>query len=177
MKTRMIYRFSGIENAFNPFNKILLVCLLLLGSFSAGAQSVTELTGFLTGQKSSDDPAVVSAAEHLETLLNESKPTVFVSAEITTMDETPPVRAHVKATAVGKLSLENPLFNEVELITIRLKKSTDMNFVLDLLRVTGFPLLKYVYFLCEFPASPDDLNKLFIAKPGITVLYKISLAS
>lgn len=158
-------------------NLSMLIILTILTSTSLQAQSIMEFSSYLEQAKSSTDPLVVSNIAHLESLINDLQPTVFVGNEIKSNGTSQPVCAEVKSTDVEKLSAENSLFNQVELITIVLNSPADLNFILDLSKLNSFINLKYVYFLCEFDCKIEETQKLYLPKTGITVLYKVSIPS
>jgi hypothetical protein len=105
------------------------------------------------------------------------QPTVYVGNTIVSNSDAPPLCADVTAGFVSQLGAGNSLFGQVELITVKLKSAEDQNFVLNLTKIPGFTNLKYVYFLCEYNCAAADLEKLFLPKTGITVLFKISIGS
>ncbi|MFA5974411.1 MAG: hypothetical protein WC780_18825 [Lentimicrobiaceae bacterium] len=155
---------------------LIMVFLIVLTSVSLNAQGIIELKSYLEKTKTSPDPALVSKAKHLESLVTELQPTVYLSNSIVT-GNTKAKCAEVKASAIDQLSSDNSLFNDIELITIRLESPADMGFVLDLSKLNGFTKLKYIYFLCEFDGDAKELQKLFIPTAGITVLYMVSIPS
>jgi hypothetical protein len=157
--------------------RVYLIILILGASVSIHAQEVIELSDYLDLRNTSTDSATVANAGRLEILLKDIQSTVYIGSTIQAQGETAPVRADVKAGSVAQLTLTDPLFSQVEIITIRLRNSADLNFVLDFAKLIGFPNLKYVYFLCEFECQIEDIQKLFLANIGITVVYQVSIAS
>jgi len=157
--------------------KLSMVVIILLTAASLHAQVIMELNDWLEQSKSSADPVMVSDAIHLEKLIKELQPTVYIANTVIPNSGKQPVCANAKPGYVDQLSLENPLFSNVELLTIRLKSQADLNFILDLDKLTGFTNLKYVYFICEMNCNIEDVQKLFLPKSGITVFYKVSIPS
>ena len=168
---------TTIMNFSSFLNKLFIILFIVLTSSGLRAQVVMELNSFIEQLKASADPVLVANLNHLESLIKDVQPTVYVCNTITAKGEIQPVCANVKAGSINQMIVENPLFNQVELITIRLQSPDDLNFVLDLPKLTGFTNLKYVYFLCEFNSGIEDVQKLFIPKIGITVFYKVSIPS
>lgn len=154
-----------------------MVFIIVMTCATLHAQDLTELNGYLEQLKSSADPAEVTDALHLESLVSDFQPIIYVGKSIVAHNEKQPVCAEAKSGSTDGLTTENPLFSQVELITIRLQSASEMNFVLDLSKLISFTNLKYVCFLCEFNCEIEDVQKLFIAKTGITVTYKISIPS
>jgi hypothetical protein len=161
----------------NFFKRSAFVLAILISAANLQAQTLLELNSYIDQLRSSSDAASIVTANHLNSLLLGSQPTVNISSSITTSGDTPPLCANVKTSGVAKLSTPNALFTSVELITIRLRNPSDLNFLLDLPRLSGFPAAKHILFLCEFECNPASLQSLFVPKNGIVVLYKISLVS
>lgn len=158
-------------------NKLHLILLFVLFSASLFAQNVQELNSFLAEAKKTNDPAIMSEAKHLESLIRDLQPTVYINNMSIENNEAQPVCAEVDASSVDQLSLQNELFIKVEIITIRLQSPSDLDFILDLSILTGFTNLKFVVFLCEFECTDKDIDKIFLTKSGITVFYKVSIPS
>jgi|APIni6443716594_1056825.scaffolds.fasta_scaffold34557_2 flagellar basal body-associated protein FliL len=154
-----------------------LVIFIILASAGLKAQSIMELGSYMKQAQSSSDPVVVASAEYLESLIKEIQPTVYISSNITSNGESKPVCAEVKANDIKKLSIENSVFNQVELLTIVIYNPADLNFILDLSELKSFTNLKYVYFLCEFNCKIKQVQKLYIPKTGIVVFYNVSIPS
>jgi hypothetical protein len=154
-----------------------LVILFVLTSYCLQAQNILELNAMLATSKASTDAAVVANSAHLESLINDLQPTVYIGTSVKSNGGAQPVCAEIKAADIQKLKTENSLFSQVELITILVNKTSDMNFVLDLAEISSFTNLKYVYFLVEFDCTIKELQKLYVPKTGITVMYKVSIPS
>ena len=157
--------------------KLFLMLLIILASATLYAQVAVELNSYLKQLNASADPVLVDNAVHLESLIKEKHPGVYIRKAQITSGEANPVCVNVNAGYVDALKTMNQLSGKIELITIRLRSSADLNFILDLPNLIGFQKLKYVYFLFEFNAGIEETQKLFIPKPGITVLYKVSVPS
>jgi len=139
---------------------------------------VSELKSKLTELNASGDSVMIKEATTIESLIYTIQPTLYIQQGVQkTFDQTPPVRINMDAQSVNKLSDTNPLFGQVELITIKIDSPTDLNISLNLSALPGFINLKYVYFLCSFNCSPEDITKLFTPNPGVTVFYIVSLPS
>jgi hypothetical protein len=162
---------------FSVLKKLSMALIILLISATLHAQVVMELKSYIEQMKASADPAAASNAAHLEKLVKDIQPTVYINNTIVANGELQPVCANVKSASIDQLRSDNPLFSGVELIRIRLNSPADLNFILDLSNLPGFTKLKYVYFLCEFKCGIEDIQKLFIPKSGITVIYMVSIPS
>ncbi len=154
-----------------------MVFIIVMTYTAINAQEINEINGYLKQMKTSANAGIISDALHLESLVRDFQPTIYVGKSIVAHTETRPVCAEAKSGSIDGLTTENPLFSQVELITIRLQSASEMNFVLDLSKLISFTNLKYVCFLCEFNCEIEDVQKLFIPKTGITVTYKVSIPS
>ncbi|MEI6680303.1 MAG: hypothetical protein WCL21_16965 [Mariniphaga sp.] len=157
--------------------KLLMVFIIVMSCTAINAQEIYEINGYLKQMKTSADVGIISDALHLESLVRDFQPTIYVGKSIVAHNEKQPVCAEAKSGSIDGLSAENPLFSRVELITIRLQNASDMNFVLDLSKLISFTNLKYVCLLCEFNCGIEDVRKLFIPKTGVIFIYKVSIPS
>jgi hypothetical protein len=168
-------RRKSFDIPLSSLIKLILVLMIIISRISLNAQDVVELDVFLARNNASHDPAIDANTKHLESLLKEVQPTIFVSANEITSSGANPLCVEVEASAINQLYLGNSLFSRVEVMIIRLKDPADLNFKLDLTKLSGFLSLKYVYFLCEFECRSEEIQKLITPKAGITTLYKVSI--
>jgi hypothetical protein len=168
---------ASATKSVSVLKKFSIILLLLVSSAGLHAQDIVLLDSFLEEMKASQDTALSNNAIHLESLLTGLQSTVYVGSSIKAGDETPPVCANVRAGSVSMLTQTNQLFNEVELIVIKLRTPQDLNFKLDPSKLTSFVKLKYVVFLCEFECSLEETQNLFHPKNGISFFHKVSIAS
>jgi hypothetical protein len=154
---------------------ILFVALSCINSFG---QAPVELGLMLTQMTESNDSVLIKEASHIKSLVIDLHPTVYVGDVVKASGESLPVRADVKAGAVSKLSIENALFERVELITIRINSIADLSASLDLSAIQGFTSLKYVRILCSFEFDAEQLDAIVTGNTtGIKVFYSISIPS
>jgi hypothetical protein len=158
--------------------KIVLVFLILFAVLGLQAQSLRELNKMLADMRVSGIDSVVAEAAHIQGLVSEAQPTVYIGNMLKANDEMPPVRADVTAASISMLSIENALYEQVELITIRLKNPADLSAKLDLSSIQGFTALKYVRILCSFECTPEQLIPVVTGiTAGVKVFYSISIPS
>lgn len=176
---------------FNPLNtckskfpdnvkvKVLILLLFIVSSnFQSFGQTVYELSSKLSEMNGSGDTTLIKEAAHIKTLVTDLQPTVYVADFVKTSNELVPLRADVQAGAVAKLNIQNPLFEQVELITIRINSSADLATILDLSLIQGFTNLKYVRVLCSFECAAEQISPIVTGNTlGIKVFYSISIPS
>lgn len=155
--------------------KLFILLIILVSSVSIQAQAIVELNSYFEQRRASGNSLMVNEAAHLESLVNDVLPTIYIGNTIISNGETQPLCVNLKAGSVDRIRSVNPLFRKVELITIQLTSPADLNFILDLPNLSGFANLKYIYFLCELRIGAEDLEKLFLPKNGIAVFYKVSI--
>jgi hypothetical protein len=154
-----------------------IVLLILLISACMQAQDIRELNEYLEQAKKSTDHFDVEYANHIESLVNDLQPRVYISNTKIQSDEQQPVCAEIKADAIDQLYQMNPTFAQVEFITIMIYNPEELNFILDISKLIGFTNLKTILFVCEFNIETKDVQKLYSSKLGINVFYKVSIPS
>jgi len=154
---------------------ILLLFIVSVSYYSYG-QTVFELGSKLAEMKGSSDTTLIREAARIESLVYHLQPTIYIEENVLkAYGETPAVRVRVDAQSVGKLLESNPLFSQVELITITINSPADLNFSLNLTSLPGFTKLKYIHFLCSFNCAPESFINLYIPNPQVTVFYVVSI--
>ncbi|MBP0902302.1 hypothetical protein ACFSKN_01630 [Mariniflexile gromovii] len=71
----------------------------------------------------------------------------------------------------------NSAFNDIELITITLKKVEDLNNKLDLTNIQGFGNLKFIYIKCYFKCSEQQIKDFIKSNSNVRVFYKNEIPS
>ncbi|MEI6749688.1 MAG: hypothetical protein ACOYMF_15150 [Bacteroidales bacterium] len=152
---------------------------IFLTGLSSSAQELKEMGKTLAAMKSSPDSTVVREAMHLENLVYELNPYVIIREGIfSTYADAPFVCVDIDAQSVNKLKEPNILFDQAELLTVRINTQNDLNILLDLASLNGFSKLKYINFLCSIDCTREHVSKLIkMSKTGINVLYLISIPS
>jgi hypothetical protein len=150
---------------------------VLLSTFSANAQTIHEYGSMITLMNASPDINIRNKAVHLDSLMYKVQPKLYLENLVQTVfGQTDPVCLQTDVKSVSMLNQFEPLFNKVELITVRINGLHDFDFLIDQAQLIGFTHLKYVHFLCSFPCDPESLKPLFIRNnAGITVFYSISI--
>jgi len=168
-KTKLVFKTA--------LRSLSLMLLFILFSASLYSQNIRELESFLEQAKVSADPVLVSNAIHIESLIKDLQPTVYISNASIESISKQPICAEVDAGSTNQLLIENTLFNQVEIIIVKLNTPEDLNFIIDLSRLSGFTNLKDVLFLCEFECAAITIQRLFLPKVGINVFLKVSIPS
>ncbi len=179
MKIMLFERFHFLNNTIMVRGKavILLLFIVSVGLNSFG-QSFFELNSKLAEMRESGDTIITREANYIKSLTTELHPTVYVGEDVTAITESLPLRADIKAGSLGKLSIGNPLFEKVELITIRFSSPAELATTLDLSLIQGFMSLRYIRILCSFECDTEQLGAIVTGNTsGIKVFYSISIPS
>lgn len=158
---------------------IFLPALLLLMFFTdLSGQTVQSLDVALS--------ADTEELQHLESLINDLNPTVYLQGTtVKAFGNGFPLVAECDTKSIGLLYDGNSLFNQVELIRIKIASSLEMAILtMDLNNLTGFPNLKYLYLIYTFDACGDQADGCLAENAGksitgnespVTVLYSLSI--
>ena len=80
---------------------------------------------------------------------------------------------------ITKLTLEDTKsyglldkYNDVELITIKIKNLNDLNNILDLTKKASMPNLKYIFIKSDFECTNQQIQDFLKTVPNIRVFYK-----
>lgn len=156
----------------NLIKRLTLLSVFVL-SFILSQAQVVEQKAMMAAMS---DPNEVA---RLESLISDLQPTVYISSSgIKSDDETTPVCVDLKATDVAGLYAENEIFGSVELITVKVRRSSDLGNLLDLSRMASFTGLKYIRIVCEIECTAAQLNAMVnTGGSGVKVFYMISIPS
>lgn len=173
------FEFTSHNSNKSGFKKIigLLTLITFFIPFCLHAQQIQEASQMLNNMASSGDNAIVAEGIHIQNLITAPLPTVYIGENVRVSGEFQPVRVIVEAGNISKLNDTNAAFAEIEMIIVKLKSPSDLNFLIDLSTLNGFTKLKYVLFISEFTTTANDIQNLFVPNTGITVIYKVSIPS
>jgi hypothetical protein len=144
---------SSFQDLFNPTSlRLLLAFCISLLVIKVSAQEVRELNSVLSGNN--------TEVNRLRSLVNDIQPTLFFQQSEVIGDKVEaPVIIDADAASENQLYTNNPKFNSVEIIRIRINSPEDMKLVLDISRLESFTNLKYIYFLCAFDICEEQSSK------------------
>lgn len=101
-------------------------------------------------------------------------PTIYIQNGITktTYGQGLPVKLTLKdIKSISVLNSGNPKYNQVQLITIKLSNSSDLNTILDLSNASGLSELKYIFIKCHFKCTADQIKTFVKATPQTRIFY------
>lgn len=101
-------------------------------------------------------------------------PTIYVKngIEKKTYGKDLPVKLTLEdAKSISILNSGKSKYNQVQLITIKLSNSGDLNTILDLSNISGFSKLKYIYIKCHFKCTANQIKSFVKASPQTRIFY------
>lgn len=162
------------EKFTNPMRKkvvllfVFLFALTIANSFAQELRSgdetpqILELKSFLKTLKSSEQNArsSYSSSQNVEKLVYNVQPSIYVqSGPIKTYGEKP-TNLFVDVNAMNRLSDSGLLKNNIEIVTIQISTSTDLNSVIDLSLLSNFKNLKYVHIVSSIATTQSSIVRM-----------------
>ena len=171
---------AGTKDGYGAFRRIvsLIALFALMTGFNSFGQDVFDLSSKLREMNTSGDSSQIREAIHIKSLVTDLYPTIYIGEVIDAKGDSAAVRVDVSATSLDKLSVPNPLFGKVELITIRFNSEAELSNTIDLSLLNGYSSLKYIRLLCPFECSLEKLATVITGgNSGIMKFYSISIPS
>jgi len=141
---------------------------------------VMEVNAYLAYLRTSDANSrdLNSNSNHLEKLLKEVQPAVyFLKGEVKTYGENP-TSLYTNSISLRDVASAITSKETIEIVTINLSESSDLNRPMDLSVFSGFPNLKYVYILSTIETTDTTiLNLIKNNNPTLGVFFKIEKGS
>jgi len=167
------------EIAGSIISLIIILILWLFAPQITSAQNIQNYDEVLKDLNSvKSQSSLASEVVHLKSLMFELQPSLYLHSQTEKQDnKTLPVCLNTDNESIAKLYEANPLFSEVELITIYLKSQKDLDFILEVSRLLSFKKLRYIQFLCGFECVADLIRPHYKSDSGsgIVVFYRISI--
>ncbi|HNW90090.1 MAG TPA: hypothetical protein PKN48_10540 [Bacteroidales bacterium] len=154
---------------------ILPVMMFMLFSMNIMAQNAIELGPALNSLK-------ITANQQynvINSLIYDVQPTVYVqNGMVQSFGNGPAKRVEVSTNSFDNLYETNPVFSDVEIITVKINNKNDLKMPgLNIQDLSHFTNLKYILYLCSINCDPVSINKMFTPEihDGITIFYQISI--
>jgi hypothetical protein len=147
-------------------------------------RAIYELDKLLTFMLSSPDPATVSKGERLQRLVKDLNATIYMNdSQQRNPSQELPVSIETDANSVWMLYENNPEFNNVELITLRISQVSELSTIINAESFQSLPNLKYLFILCSFEiCSSPGCEGSIISKmvqgddyEDFMIIYQISI--
>jgi hypothetical protein len=141
------------QHIFKPTSaRIFLAFCIPLLVIRVSAQEVRELNSILSENN--------VETNQIRSLINDLQPALYYQQGSLISDKVEtPLLLDTDAASLNLLYANNPLFNSIEILRIRINNQEDLRNNLDISRLEFFPNLKYVYFLCTFDICEEQASK------------------
>lgn len=160
--------FSFRKNIFQKNIFFVMLCFTTTFSF-AQTENVDSYVANL------ENSGQTSQAAHLKHLLYDLQSAVYSSSSgsIEIYGEQP-TALFSDIASIGTLNASIAAKDNIEIATIKIEKSADLNRLIDLSNFSGFEKLQYIYIISEVPTNPAVINNLIRNNSSKYVLvYKI----
>ncbi|RZJ33517.1 MAG: hypothetical protein EOO51_13605 [Flavobacterium sp.] len=161
-------------------SKTLLTFLLaLLFSAAIQAQSAPTSRTAVQPERLNDflsAPASNTQRAHLESLVRDSKPSVYVTDGVIKVNDANAVVLFTDMRSLANLSTLGGDYDhtKIEIVTIRIHSAAEITAGINLGGLSSFTNLKYVYILSDATISPEDINRsISNSNSGFRILYDI----
>ena len=151
-----------------------LVLLLIVAFYSAtiSAQTssvndpppVMELKAYLTTLKSSNvnSRSANTGSQNVENLIYKVQPSIyFNSGQVKTYGEKPR-SLFTDVRSLNRINNSTLLKNNIEIVTIKINSSNELNSTIDLSVFSSFKNLKYIYIVSNVSTSDKALSKMIV---------------
>lgn len=161
---------------------IILVLLLGYGS-SSHAQEIMQIDEAIEQMLSSSDPAVFEQGMHLQGLVTNVQPAIYLTnGQSTAFGTGRPKVVFSDTHSLNMLYEGHASFNQVELIRLTVTTAGELPAAINLARFQGFDELKYLYVVFSYDACGDESDGCLsgilgpvIQEADIPILYKLSI--
>ncbi len=159
---------------------LVLVCFCLPSkaqvSRDAHPNPIMEVSAYLSSLRNNNATSrtTTSGLEHLENLLYEVQPSVYLSSGQAKTFGDEPTALYTDVNSLANVSSLVASKESIEIVTIQLERSTDLRMI-DLSLLSSFPNLKYVYLLSTVETTSNTLvNLIQNSENRFVIFYKIS---
>lgn len=193
MKKNSFNQFNSLKFKLLTFNnkfvftiqkKIILLLFLLFGiTISAQVSStnnalprIQEIHYFLANLRNSNQNLRTSTpmTSRLEHLLNDIQPSVYINLETVKTYGEKPNSLFIDINSLSLLSDSAPFINTIEIVTIKINNSHDLNSIIDLSQFINYKKLKYIYILFDVECSEVQINSMVQNNdPKYGIFYRI----
>ena len=171
---------------FTLFNRWLVMVLLVLGFSLAGqAQQIYELNSYIDQSLSSDDTEMVAAGTRLKSLVSDLHPIEYLNwGQQKKASGGNPVVVRFDAKSVNRLYGNNPAYQNVELLKIKVGSPDELKSAIDLSRLPSGGSLKFLIIVFTYDVCGGGTDECLSGKvrdmvtgaeSPVVVLYELSI--
>ncbi len=146
----------------------IMIAVMLFFASAASTQISAQNIQSLDNYKTSLEP---STAEHVQSLVTDLLPSVFLSkGEVTTYGTGDPLVVYCDATSIHLLYESNSLFKHAEMLRMKINAPEELPSYLDIAGLHGFENLKYIFFQFTYNACGDSSDQCLGSKLGSIIV-------
>lgn len=156
---------------------LFVSCLLILSVVVVKAQDnsvieIMEVESFIASLESSESSK--PEALQLDNLLHNLNPSVYVEHENINIYGNRPVNLIVNISSLSELNNPDIPKNNIEIISIKIENTSNLNSIIDLSTLSNYYKLKYIYILSLVPVSEEDISNMILNNDKeYSIFYKI----
>lgn len=172
---------NKLSLSFYTFLVSIFVTLIPFNNIIAQDKGIIELKENSTLSKNSSDKNKKNDREGFYNLAFKLHPTAYVKdnnfkSQIETSNSVSKLTFN-DTKSFGIVNNNHNNLNNVELITVTLHTSADLNNKLILIDNSNFGNLKYVYIKCFFDCTEQQIKEFISSDTNVRVFYKIEIPS
>ncbi|MGZ9736125.1 hypothetical protein [Flavobacterium sp. GNP002] len=172
-----------MNTSLNSIKKSILTFLVLL-TFSGQllAQSspikITELSSYLLNKPEANKQRMAaSSSQSIEDLVFKSQSAVYLTNGIIKTFGDYPSCIYTDAQSLSGIGDPTIFKNNIEIINIKIKNRSDLNYKVDLMQFSEFSSLKYFYFNSDFTITEKEIANMIVNYNNqYSIFYKIDEA-
>ena len=166
--------------------RVLLILVFSISFVNMSAQKSSSVTpnvmyvnAFISSLKSGNAKTRVSVSnsQYVENLVFGIQPAIYLNSGTAKTYGDIPVKLFTDISSLNGISNTNLLKDDIEIIVIKIKSSTDLYSKIDLLKFSEFNKLKYIYILSNVSTTEQNIANMFLNyNQQYSIFYKIENA-
>jgi hypothetical protein len=178
-----------LPKSFDLFEKSFLLVATLLLTFlfttSISAQNsnlnnssftINEVDLFISSLRTAEQnsKSSYSNAQNIENLLHQVQPSIYFYSGLSKTYGDRPRCLFTDILSLRGITNSNFLKNNIEIVTIKIDNTTNLNSTIDLALFSKFNKLKYIYILSSVSITENQINKMILNyDEQYSIFYKI----
>jgi len=177
MKTHTYLLKKNIINVLQTqswLRNLVLASIMMLFILPIQAQQIYELDSWVNAKKMQKSAGNVNEGVRVASLAYELNTMLYYENGIAkTYGEGKPVFLEAEVSDIPALYKSNVMFDNVELIRIKLRNNVTQKNLLNVASLSHFKSLKYIVLECAYNCNAQDLAKRYIGSTNVTMFYSI----
>lgn len=146
---------------------------------SSVTPTIMNVNAFISSLKSSNAKMRMSAtnSQYIQNLVFGIQPAIYFNSGVVKTYGDIPVKLFTDIPSLNGISNAEILIGEIEIIVIKINKTSEINSKIDLLKFSDFNKLKYFYILSSVSTTEQKIANMFLNyNQQYTIFYKIENA-